>query len=159
MAGKTLWISEAKKRVRTLWEGVYKGKHAAPAMRESSPQELSAYIHLLATQRDPNPFEAFLYPPDFYATATHSRAFDEYKKYLEIPHMQCETPLEWWKGRNMEWPSLTAMALDHLSTPLMSSECERVFSSAGYLITARRNHMKEDTIEAMTCLRGWQVYL
>ena len=55
----------------------------------------------------------------------------------------------------MEWPSLTAMALKFPGIPLMSSKYERVFSSAGYLVTVRRNDMKEDIIEVIA-LRGWQ---
>jgi hypothetical protein len=54
------------------------------------------------------------------------------------------------------WPNLAAMATDVLSIPLMSAECERVFSKTGYLISGRRGHLQEDIIETTTCLRGWQ---
>jgi hypothetical protein len=47
------------------------------------------------------------------------------------------------------------MAFDLLSIPLMSAECERVFSSAKLLITERRNRLKDDIIKACTCLRAW----
>lgn len=59
----------------------------------------------------------------------------------------------------MEWPCLTQMAIDILNIPLMSAECERVFSAAGYLITSRRARIKEDIVEAVICLRGWQGYV
>jgi hypothetical protein len=59
---------------------------------------------------------------------------------------------------DLEWPSLIVIALDHLSIPLINSEYERVFSLADYLITAKRNHMKENIIETIAYLRGWQVY-
>ena len=81
---------------------------------------------------------------------------DEYKKYLEIPAHKCDEPLSWWKERRTEWPSLTTMAVDLLSVPLMSAECERIFSAPGNLITRRRSHMKDDIIEATTGLRAWQ---
>jgi hypothetical protein len=45
------------------------------------------------------------------------------------------------------------MACDLLSISLMNAECERIFSAAGYLITTRRNHIKEDIIEATINLR------
>ncbi len=48
---------------------------------------------------------------------------------------------------------LLKMALDLLSIPLMSAECERVFSSVKNLITSPRNGLKEDIIEACTLLR------
>ena len=47
------------------------------------------------------------------------------------------------------------MALDLLSVPLMSAECERVFSAAKILISDKRNRMKDDIIEVCTLLRHW----
>jgi hAT family C-terminal dimerisation region len=45
------------------------------------------------------------------------------------------------------------MALDLFSIdPMMSAECERVFSSAKNLIT---DHWNKDIIEACTLLRHW----
>jgi hypothetical protein len=73
-------------------------------------------------------------PPDFY-TAQHQAPVNEYRKYLENPAEKCDHPLIWWKNRYSAWPSLAAMAVDVLSIPLMSAECEKVFLSAGYLIT------------------------
>jgi hypothetical protein len=46
-------------------------------------------------------------------------------------------------------------SFDLLSIPLMSVECERVFSSAKLLVTERRSRLKDDLIEACTCLRAW----
>jgi hypothetical protein len=46
-------------------------------------------------------------------------------------------------------------ALDTLSCPAMSTECERVFSSAKKLITPERNQPGEDIIKACECLKAW----
>ena len=46
-------------------------------------------------------------------------------------------------------------ALDTLSIPAMSAECERVFSSAKKLITPERNALADNTIEACECLKAW----
>jgi hypothetical protein len=48
---------------------------------------------------------------------------------------------------------LSKIALDLLSIPLTSAECERVFSSAKILISDLRNGLKEDIIEVCTLLR------
>ena len=122
-----------------------------------TPPEIptEAYIPIEAMKNRVDPFDDFLTPSDFYTTAERT-IVDEYKTYLEIPHKPCPQPFEWWRGRDVEWPSLTNMALDMLSIPLMSAECERVFSAAGYLINTRRNRLRGDTIEAVTCLRAWQ---
>ena len=47
------------------------------------------------------------------------------------------------------------MAFDMLTIPAMSSECERVFSSAKLLLTDRRNRLGAGVIEAVECLRAW----
>ena len=43
------------------------------------------------------------------------------------------------------------MAFDLLSVPLMSAECERVFSAAKLLITDKRNRIIDDIIESVPC--------
>jgi hypothetical protein len=42
-----------------------------------------------------------------------------------------------------------------LAIPMMSAECERVFSSAKHLITDSRNCLNPDIIEASECLKHW----
>ena len=51
---------------------------------------------------------------------------------------------------------LAIMAFNVLSIPLMSAEYEHIFSAAGYLITERRNAMKENIINVTAYLRAWQ---
>ena len=46
------------------------------------------------------------------------------------------------------------MAFDLLSMPLMSAECERVFSAAKRFVTDEKNRLKEDILEAVICLRA-----
>src|SRR5205807_2159507 len=47
------------------------------------------------------------------------------------------------------------MAFDMLSIPAISDEPERVFSRLGLMITKRRNHLKQSTIQAAQCLHSW----
>ena len=47
------------------------------------------------------------------------------------------------------------MAFNILIIPTMSSECERVFSSAKLLLTDRRNRLGAGVIEAVEYLRAW----
>ena len=49
------------------------------------------------------------------------------------------------------------MALDLLSIPSMSSDCEMVFSQAKLMITGQRHRLKADIIEATQCLRAWYI--
>ncbi len=94
-------------------------------------------------------------PPDFYDNEAVAGARDEYEEYLNTPARPCDNPLEWWKAHRQEYPRLSQIALDLFSIPMISVECERVFSSAKTLITDRRNGLKEDIIKAYTLLRHW----
>ena len=62
----------------------------------------------------------------------------------------------WWIGQKAHFPDLSLMALDVLAIPATSAEIERVFSSAGQLITDRRNRLKDATIEAVECVKSWR---
>jgi hypothetical protein len=42
-----------------------------------------------------------------------------------------------------------------LAIPMMSAECERIFSSAKHLITDSRNRLNPEIIEANECLKHW----
>jgi hypothetical protein len=53
------------------------------------------------------------------------------------------------------YPSIYQWALDTLSCPITSYECERVFSSAKKLITPERVNLGHDIIKALECLKAW----
>ncbi|KAF2135206.1 uncharacterized protein K452DRAFT_210719, partial [Aplosporella prunicola CBS 121167] len=53
------------------------------------------------------------------------------------------------------YPQLAKMALDLLTCPAMSSDCERTFSTTGWAMGIRRSRLNGDTAEAMECLRSW----
>jgi hAT family C-terminal dimerisation region len=52
-------------------------------------------------------------------------------------------------------PDLALFTLDMLTIPMMSVECEKVFSSAKHLITDSRNRLNLEIIEANECLKHW----
>ena len=64
-------------------------------------------------------------------------------------------PIAWWISKVSTFPTLYRYALDTLSCPAMSTECERLFSSAKKLLTPERNALSEDIIEACECLKAW----
>jgi hypothetical protein len=63
--------------------------------------------------------------------------------------------IDWWISKVSTFPTLYCCALDTLSCPAMSTECERVFSSAKKFLTPERNRLTEDIIEACECLKAW----
>ena len=52
----------------------------------------------------------------------------------------------------MEYPKLTQRALNVHSIPATSADCERVFSSAGQLLTPRQTRLLDDVVKANECI-------
>lgn len=135
--------------VQELWEEEYKGKYgAAPAVIEP-------------TARDPpqskNPDDRFgglhrhkRLRPQSKVSSDHYRAF-----ITTDPEDEHVDALEFWNSRHKTQPDIARFALDMLAIPMMSAECERVFSSAKHLITDSRNRLNPDIIEASECLKHW----
>lgn len=81
---------------------------------------------------------------------------EQWKLYTSLkPDYHVEDVYQWWWNKRHEWPQLAAMALDVLTTPPMSDEPERQFSSTGLMITDRRNRLKKETINVCSSLRSW----
>ncbi len=139
------WLTTAKKYMKKFWEDVY--LTAAPETDQINPTR--------DNQPEPSNLEQFLHPPGFFSQHQTSAARDEYQEYIKAPPVPCDNPLEWWGARRTEFPILSQMALDVLSIPLMSAECERVFSAAKILVSDRRSSLSEQVIEASMVLRYW----
>lgn len=56
--------------------------------------------------------------------------------------------------RYMDNP-VSLIVWDIIAIPIMSLECKRIFSSAGYLITPLQNRLKKDLIDTSECLNAW----
>ena len=85
---------------------------------------------------------------------------DELQRYFEegiIALGDNITPLQWWcdDTQRSRFPFLSKMAIDILSIPAMSSEAERVFSSAKRCISDSRYNLSAKTIGALECLKSW----
>ncbi|RFN53926.1 restless-like transposase, partial [Fusarium flagelliforme] len=57
--------------------------------------------------------------------------------------------------RRKDYPRLSRMALDLLSVPPMSAECERLFSVAGQMVSPLRTRLEASTIGMTQTLRSW----
>ena len=63
--------------------------------------------------------------------------------------------LAYWQSIKHIYPILYCMAIDLFFIPAMSSECKREFSSANNIITNNRNHLADETIEALEFQKSW----
>lgn len=56
-------------------------------------------------------------------------------------------PLLWWKERQKIYPWIATLAKKYLSIIATYFPCERIFSKAGQIVTARRNRLKAKVVE------------
>ena len=63
--------------------------------------------------------------------------FDSYLKDDLIDEKMC--PLNWWKTNQKIFPNLTKLAKIFLAVPASQSTSERIFSSSGNVVTAKRS--------------------
>ena len=80
---------------------------------------------------------------------------DAYQAYIKSDPEQTNDPLAYWNSLYLSQPDLARFTLNMLAIPLMSAKCERVFSSAKYLITDFYNHLKANIIKVNKCLKSW----
>jgi len=70
--------------------------------------------------------------------------------YLSTPPVQTEQPETFWSSQlSDEFPTLRRLATKYLSIPATSASVERLFSTAGAIIRARRNRLSPETVEAL----------
>lgn len=93
--------------------------------------------------------------------ATAKKDLDEFDHWmLYEPNYQKDDaqvidPIAYWLRLSSRYPHLSKFAIDVLSIPASSCECERMFSETGDLLEPRRRHMSPQLISAITCVRNW----
>lgn len=81
---------------------------------------------------------------------------DELDTYLSMEQVRPDDVIAWWRGQVGTYPVLSRIALDVLSIPAMSDECERVFSQAKESVPNNRSSISPATLEALQCLKNWK---
>lgn len=85
--------------------------------------------------------------------SAHCTAAAEIKKFREeTPLPLPENPLTWWKEHKNEYPQLSRVAKRFLCIPGTSVSAERVFSSAGDIVTAQRSVLKAEHVDQLVFL-------
>ncbi|XP_033730986.1 zinc finger BED domain-containing protein 4-like [Pecten maximus] len=85
------------------------------------------------------------------ATKSHrEQVKDEINKYRNKQGVKMSgNPLEWWKSNETELPSMSRLAKRYLGAPATSVPAERVFSTAGDIVTAQRSGLKPSSVDAL----------
>ena len=67
-------------------------------------------------------------------------------------------PLDWWRINAVKFPLLAALARRRLAIPASQAQSERVFSSAGQIVTQTRNRLSSENVELLVALKNiWSV--
>jgi hypothetical protein len=81
--------------------------------------------------------------------------FAAWQATSEPDDSEVDNPIQCWHDRRFKYPPLSLMALDFLTVPSMSAECERLFSAAKRMVTASRKNLDADVISLCQVLRSW----
>lgn len=88
------------------------------------------------------------------STPATSIAEREIKQYQDAPSLPLtEDPLIWWKTQEHVYPLLSRLARRHLCVPGTSVSAERVFSTAGDIISASRSALKSEHADQLLFLK------
>ena len=63
--------------------------------------------------------------------------------------------LSFWKGSEIRYPEVVAMARDILSIPISTIASESTFSTGGCVIDQYRSSLKPNIVEALVCTKDW----
>lgn len=89
--------------------------------------------------------------------ATKSRlqqANDEITNYRKEPVLPMnENPLAWWEKNGFQFPMLGRLAKRYLCVPATSVPAERVFSTAGDVVSSQRSALKPSHVDALIFLK------
>jgi hypothetical protein len=147
------WVSTAKRQFKELW-AQYKPAQPAQAHPEATARSSLASREL--KRKESTLADELNAWRD--VSKKKTKIMDEYDDYLSTPPLDAGTVTNlviWWGHHRGQWPHLSRLALDAISIPAMSAECERCFSDAGRLITDERASLGPEVIEACSCVKNW----
>ena len=61
----------------------------------------------------------------------------------------------YWTILSPKYPNLAQFAINILTIPASSCDCEQVFSEVGDLMEPKRHHMGSELLAAIQCIRTW----
>lgn len=84
----------------------------------------------------------------------YARAEEEMERYCKAPSLPLtEDPLNWWRVHEITFPLLSRLSKRYLCIPGTSVSAERVFSTAGDVVTAKRSALKPEHVDQLVFLQ------
>jgi hypothetical protein len=139
------WIARANESFQQLWGSyqVSRSPRSRPRERKSNAIDdaIAAIMEDLSSDSD--------------------EGFDEYQRWRAFEPKWTKTmfespdsnPIKYWIALRPKYPNLTRLAIDILTIPASSCECERMFSELGDLLTPQRRKISPQLLAALQCIR------
>jgi hypothetical protein len=145
LSEKPEWIEAANNGFQRLWKSYKKlpTPVAIPAARAARTSDIDDVIGAY-TQRN--------------HTAAAPQG-DEYERWRdqEPPWRNLDdgNVIQYWIAMRLKYPSLSQFAIDILTIPASSCECERLFSELGDLLEPKRRAIGSELLAALQLIRAW----
>jgi hypothetical protein len=141
---KPEWLAAAQSAFQTLWS-TYKDNPAPPPAPAASRARASNDLNdAIASMMEPH------------QGVEASNDLDEYTRWKLEPWVpSVDNPITYWLSRRRDYPDLTRLALDVLSIPASSCDCERMFSELGDLLQPKRRKISSQLLVAIQSVRAW----
>ena len=92
----------------------------------------------------------FLFPKP---TGTKIKELNEVQRYIQEQDLdKNRCPLKWWEANEKKYPKLSNLARKFLCIPATSTPSERVFSTAGNIVRAKRSCLSSENIDILVFL-------
>ncbi|KAF7572915.1 hypothetical protein PtrM4_078200 [Pyrenophora tritici-repentis] len=142
---KPQWIHENEARLKQLWTEY---RPTTPPNSRVRPPRSSGIDEAIA---------AIIGEPAL--DITELDELDRWRRY-ELPWTEQQLgegdPVTYWLGMRLQYPHLSQMALDTITIPASSCQCERLFSELGDLLEPRRRKIGAQLLAAIQCTRSWR---
>ena len=79
------------------------------------------------------------------------KEIEHYRRETSLPLSSC--PLNWWRENCSIYPLLSPLARAYLSIPATSIPSERVFSTAGDIVSAQRSQLLPENVDMLIFLK------
>ncbi|EXL90097.1 hypothetical protein FOIG_16633 [Fusarium odoratissimum NRRL 54006] len=166
---RQLWITKAKEMVQDLWEREYRDLEVddpeieLPANKrlKTSRNKFTAWctkkrgLTAGGISVTESPIQSPAQSPRSSVGGLDLDEYEQWQRDIEDANASVTDPYEYWHIRRLKSPRLSRMALDLLTVPPMSAECERLFSTTGRMVTKSRNRLDASTIGLCQTLRSW----
>lgn len=152
---KRSWYQPTLNAITKMWLEDYKGKYTL--LEDPDVQAKAVTIAKAQVDADAHRDEEELHHQTANQVKYTNTTEDALEAYLNGVAQEGQDSLTFAQEISISQPDLSAFIYDMASIPVMSAECERIFSSAKILLSDQRARMKPILIEAYECLRHWML--